>query len=188
MEVAKEDEDATENVAEVEKDSSFHANDIEMEDDIVDKNVRSGEDDKQGSLVKGSDTNAENEESTSIVFDNKNVDQEDIEMANAETAPLDSVDIVQEESNVPEESNINSNKTTEDNELLGSARDLASNEDVTDFAGAPLMEETSSSSRNDEELNQEGPQETSDARSTEQAPHENEPVEPQNVEMETEQT
>ena len=188
MEVAKEDEDATENVAEVEKDSSFHANDIEMEDDIVDKNVRSGEDDEQESLVNGSDTNVENVESTSMAFDKENADQEDIEMANAETAPLDNVDIVQEESNVTEESNINSNKTTEDNELPGSARDLASNEDDADLAATPLMEETSSSSRNDEELDQEGPQETSDVRSTKQAPAESEPVEPQNADMETEQT
>lgn len=158
-----------------------------MEDDIVDKNVRSGEDEKE-SIVKGSDTNVENVESTSMATDKENVDQEDIEMANAEMAPLDSVDIVEEESNVREESNTNTNKTTEDNELLESARDMVSNEDDTDLAAAPLMEEMSSSSRNDEELDQEGPQETSDAQSTEQAPDENEPVEPQNAEMETEQT
>ncbi|KAL9987389.1 hypothetical protein ACROYT_G001683 [Oculina patagonica] len=185
--IAKEDDDTARNLPEMENDSSVQANDVDMEDDIVDRNVRSSNDNEQESL-NGAQTNVDNVESTSVACEKDSVEQEDIEMANADMLAVDSVtDVLQKEDNVPEAGNTNINEITEENDLLGSVKDLAPNEDDVDLATAPLMEETPSSSRNDEALHQEGPQETIHAPPTEQAPGENEPGEAQNAKMDTEQ-
>lgn len=185
--IAKEDDDVTRNLAEMENDSSVQANDVEMEDDILDRSVRSPNDNGQEPL-NGAQTNVDNVESTSMAFEKENVSDEDIEMANTETVGLDSVtDIFQKDDNVPEAGDPNINGTTEENDLLGSAKDLVPNEDDTDLATAPLIEETPSSSHNDEALHEEGPQETLDAPPTEQAAGVNEPGEAHNTEMDTEQ-
>ena len=186
--IAKDNEDTMGNLAEMENDSSVQANDVEMEDDVADRNVRLPEDDAEQESVNGAQTNVDNVESTSMAFEKGNVDQEDFEMTNFETVGLDTVrDVAHKEDNVPEAGDTNTNETADENDLLESAKDFASNEDDADLTAAPLMEETPSSSHNDQAHYQEEPQETSDAPPTEQAPSENEPGEVQNADMETEQ-
>ena len=86
----------------MENESVVQANDVEMEGEMVDSNVRSPKDARQESL-NGAETNVGDVESTSMAFakENENEDQEDIEMANAETAGDDVTDIAQNKDNVP---------------------------------------------------------------------------------------
>lgn len=182
--ITKDDDDnTTRNLAEVDNCSSLQANgDIEMEDDNVDRNIQLPKDDGQESL-NDAETNVDNVESTSLPFAKVSVDQEDIEMATDETAGLDSTtDTIAQNENVPETEHRNTNETTEENDLLGPAKDLPPDEDDEDLVTAPLLQDTPSSLHNDEALHQEGPQETLVEGPTENAPGENELSE-----METEQ-
>lgn len=186
--IAKDDDFTTEH-HEMENNSSVQANDIDMEDETLDENVRLPNDDGLESC-SGVEANGENVDSSSMASTKENAGEEDIEMANVEPAegPDSGNDIAQNGESVPEANDRNVNETTEENDLLGPASDLPLNEDDADLVTVPLMEETPTScSHNDEALQQEGPQETLDARPAEQAPGENEPGEAQSAEMETEQ-
>lgn len=184
--IAKDDDNnnnTARNLAEVENCSSGQANgDIEMEDDNVDRNIQLPNDDGQETL-NSAETNANNKESTSLPLAKESVEPEDIEMTNTETAGLDNTtDSTPQNENVPETERSDINGTTEENDLLGSVKDLPPNEDDEDLVTAPLSQDTPSS----EALHQEEPQETLAEGPTETAPSENEPSENQNAEMETE--
>ena len=140
-------------------------------------------DDGQETL-NSAETNAYNKESNSLPFANGSMELEDIEMANTGTAGLDNTtDIIPQNENVPETERKDMNGTTEENDLLGSVKDLPPNEDDEDLVTAPLSQDTPSS----EALHQEGPQETLVKGPIETASGENEPGENHNVDMETEQ-
>jgi len=177
--IAKDDDDDTwaRNLAELKSCSPTQANDdIEMEDDNVNRNIQLPNDDGK-ETINSAETNAKEE----------SVEQEDIEMANVETFALDNTtDIIPQNKNVPETEQRDTNGTTE-NDLLGPVKDLPPNEDNEDLVTVPLLQDTPSSLYNDEALHQEGPQETLVEVPTKNAPGESEPGETQNAEMETEQ-
>ena len=177
--IAKDDDDSTaRNLAE-EENSSVQANgDIEMEDDIVDRNIQLPSDDGQ-EILTSAETNANNKESSSLPIAKVSVEPEDIEMKNTETTGLGNTNSIPH----PETERKVINETTEENDLLGSVKDLPPNEEGEDLVTAPPSQDTPSS----EALHQEEPQETLFEGATETVPGENEPDENQNGEMETEQ-
>ena len=178
---AKDDDNNTaRNFAEEENCSSVQENgDIEMEDDIVDRNIQLPNDDEQ-EILKSAETNVNNEESTSSPIAKERVEPEDIEMENTETAGLDNntntiTHLETERKDI--------NEATEENDLLGSVKDMPPTEEGEDLVTASPSQDTPSS----EALHREEPQETLVEGPTETAPGENEPSGSQNAEMETEQ-
>ena len=153
--------------------------DIEMEDDIVDRNIQLPSDDGQ-EILNSAATNANNKESTSLPIAKESVESEDIEMENTETAEL-----AANTNSIPhpETECRDINEATEKNDLLESVKDVQPDKEGEDLVTASPSLATPSV----EALHREEPQETLVEGPTETASVENEPDENQNTEMETEQ-
>ena len=150
-----------------------------MEDYIVDRKIQLPNDDEQ-EILKSAETNVSNEESTSSPIAKESVEPEDIEMVNTETARLGN-----STNTTPhlETGRRDINEATEENDLLGSVKDLPPDKEGEDLVTASPSLDTPPS----EALHREEPQETLVEGPTETSPGENEPDENQNAEMETEQ-
>ena len=150
-----------------------------MEDYIVDRKIQLPNDDEQ-EILKSAETNVSNEESTSSPIAKESVEPEDIEMVNTETARLGN-----SRNTTPhlETERRDINEATEENDFLGSVKDLPPDKEGEDLVTASPSLDTPPS----EALHRGEPQETLVEGPTETSPGENEPDENQNAEMETEQ-
>lgn len=179
--IAKDDDNSTaRNLAEEENSFVQPNGDIEMEDDNADRNIQLPTDVGQ-EILTSAETNANDKESASLPIAKESVEPEDIEMENTETTGLDNTNSIPH----PEIERRDINETTEENDLLGSVKDLPPNEGGEELVTASPSQDTPLS----EALHQEEPQETVPLVEgpTKTVPGENEPGENQNAEMETEQ-
>lgn len=177
--IAKDDDNSTARNLTEEENSFVQANgDIEMEDGNADRNIQLPSDVGQ-EILTSAETNANDKESASLPIAKEGVEPEDIEMANTETTGLDNTNSIPH----PGIERRDINETTEENDLLGSVKDLPPNEGGEELVTASPLQNTPSP----EALHQEEPQETLVEGPTETVPGEKEPGENQNAEMETEQ-
>lgn len=145
--IARDDDNNTaRNLAE-EENSSVQANgDIEMEDN-ADRNIQLPSNDGQ-EILTSTETNANNKESTSLPIAKECVEPEDIEMENTETTGLGNTNSIPH----PETERRDINETTEENDLLGSVKDLPPNEEGEELVTAsPSLDTPSSEAHHQEE-------------------------------------
>lgn len=174
--IAKDDDNSTARNLTEEENSFVQPNgDIEMEDDNADRNIQLPSDVGQ-EILTSAETNANDKESASLPIAKECVEPEDIEMENTETTGLDNTNSIPH----PEIERRDINETTEENDLLGSVKDLPPNGGGEELVTASPSQDTPLS----EALHQEEPQETVPLV---EGPTKTVPGENQNAEMETEQ-
>jgi len=188
---AKNDDHSTESLAAGSWPSS-QANDVEMEDETMGRDVTLPQNGKlESGTVKDTAT------STLIAGPEEDAEVEDTEMGAIEADRLVTrTEIVENGDSVRENNNNGINDASVDNDLSGPVKDLSHHKDDSETSTAQAMEETPSSIPssvdqspsmvlNDEASQPEGCKETLDVPPTEQAPSENEPGEAQKMETET---